>query len=401
MKKLKDLVKENDICSLPWLHTEISLQNNSVRPCCKFRKDMLGSDRPIEFKIIWANDAFKKLRSDILKNKRIPECESCNVGKDEFSYKKFKHNSYINSDILDINVDDYGLPKVFHFSLKNTCNLACRMCSPGSSSKLGEVVKKSKELKQFYLGTHNNAPIDIQNFKGSFVNTEHITISGGEPLVDTDCITLIEMVKEESVNLKSINFSTNLTKLNKKLLESLNEVDKATRITFSISLDGPEHIHEYIRYGCTWNDIIDNIKYIKLNYPRITFSINSTVSALNVGYVGEALETFHNIEKELGIKFINLMVSPVLFPSYLHSSVIPKHVKILYLEKLQKIEFSKYTIPNSNMLINTAIELLSKPTQDLPDQFFKFISAFDNVAGTKLTDTYPEFNGGVVSDIKL
>ena len=400
MKKLKDLVAENDMCALPWMHTEISLQNNYIGPCCKIRKNMYRPDQNKEFKIIWANDEFKLLRSNILKNKEVPECASCNVGKDEFSYKKFKHSNYIKNDMLDIDVDNHGLPKVFHFSLKNTCNLACRMCSPGASSKLGEVVKKSKELNQFYLDSKQHQNIDIQNFKGSFVNAEYVAISGGEPLVDMDCITLIHMIREESVNLKYINFSTNLTKLNKKLLESLSRIDKAIKINFSISLDGPEHIHEYIRYGCTWTDIIDNIKYIKLHYPRITFSINSTLSALNVGYVEETLETFHNIEKELGINFNNLMVSPVLFPSHLHASVIPENVKKLYLEKIKKIDTSKYSIPRSITLIDTAIELLNKNPPDLSKRFFEFITAFDNVAGTQFKETYPEFNDDAVSGIR-
>jgi MoaA/NifB/PqqE/SkfB family radical SAM enzyme len=390
MKKLTDLAKD-DICALPWMHTEISLQNNFVGPCCKFRKNMLQGSQNKEFKIVWNNASFKKLRSDLLANKKVSECQSCDVREDEFSYKKFKHSNYIKNNMLDIDANNHGLPKVFHFALKNTCNLACRMCSPGASSKLGEVVKKSDRLNRFYLNTYkNDFPIDIQTFKGSFVNAEQISISGGEPLIDTDCITLIEMIKEESVNLKFINFSTNMTKLNKKLLEFLSSFDKSVNIIFSISLDGPKHIHEYIRYGCSWNDIIDNIKYIKLNYPNITFSINSTLSAFNIGYVEETLKEFHDMETQLGITFNNLMVSPVLFPKHLHPSIIPDKVKQTYLEKLQKIDTSNYSIPNSTTLITTAVELLTKPNQETPEQFFEFVTAFDNVAGTDFRQTYPE-----------
>ena len=41
MTKIIELVKKQDLCSLPWTHAEISVQHNNIKPCCKYR-DTLG-----------------------------------------------------------------------------------------------------------------------------------------------------------------------------------------------------------------------------------------------------------------------------------------------------------------------------------------------------------------------
>lgn len=388
MTPIKELIQVEHGCSLPWLHAEISMQNNNIRPCCKYTNN--SGQLSSGFKNVWFAKQLTDLRSDFTNNVTNNGCNACVISDDAFSYKNWKNESYIKLG-LTVNsfVEKVELPKVFHISLKNVCNLACRMCKPTVSSTFENIVIKSEVLRTMYDLTPPSNDFQVEHLAGSFVNARHITITGGEPLVDKDCLTLISMIQQESKNLKIINFATNMTKLNHALLEKLSQLD--AYVSFSVSIDGPRNIHEYIRYGCDWDKIISNLKLIRKMYPTIKFAANTTVSALNAGYLPETLIALQDMEKETGVYFKHLMASPVFDPAWLHPSILPQQIKELYFDKLSAFDDSVLTTPDSKLLIPTAIAMMQQQPTVGYDQFEKFINEFDRVANTELTTTYPEF----------
>jgi sulfatase maturation enzyme AslB (radical SAM superfamily) len=388
MTKIIKLVEEHGMCSLPWVHTELSLQDDKIRPCCKYR-DSLGkiSDG---FVNVWTNERGTKLRQDWLNGIPRSECQSCDVPNDAFSYKKWKNKFYADTfDFLqNTEVEDYPLPSVFHFSLSNTCNLACRMCNPLQSSKMAQMTKKHTELQKYLYLQPYQKKINVEVMRGSFKNVEFITFAGGEPLIDDDTIAVIKMIKEESTKLKGVNFSTNLTNINDDLFKELSSLNAV--VMFSISIDGPPHIHDYIRYHCEWSTMMKNLAYIIENYPKIQFSTNTTVSIFNVGYVTDTLDTIQKLQKEFNIPLRSLMTSPVVDKTFQHPSLLPQAVKDQYLTKINNY-VKTIDLKDSNYLIPTAIEMLNGKVDDSLDRFIGYVNEFDRIAGTKTTDVYPEF----------
>lgn len=384
MNDLYKIVNEKGMCSLPWLHVEINFHNNTIQPCCKFKGNL--GNLQTEFPVTWHGGQFNKLRKDMLNGVNVENCVECEVPEGVFSYKKWKNRDY--RELMSIDTGQPTLPKVFHFALKNTCNLACRMCFPGSSSKLEQIIKKSDVLKKYFIVNEQNNTIDVNKFKGSFYNAEYITFSGGEPLIDSDCLTLAKIIKEESKKLKKINFSTNMNRLNYDLLEELSKMD--AKIQFSVSIDGPPNINDYIRHKSNWNTIVENLKYIRVNYPKFLLAINTTVSILNVGYIIESLDNFHELEKQLNIKFNHIMISPVVGRPFLHPGLLPTEIKNTYLEKL-KNHTSSFSIPESKNLISTAIKMINDNPVSSLEEFCEYISEFDRLAGTDYKIVYPEF----------
>lgn len=375
-----DIINQN-LCSLPWLHTEISLQNNQVRPCCKYKFPVEGVDNFIK---IWNGPEFSQLRETIKQGSLPPGCSACNVPTNVFSYKSFKNAIY--KQRFNTPLDPITLPKVLHITLKNTCNLSCRMCHPASSSKLHETSKKSQYLVNLYKHTKVDNKFDIVSLKSSLSNVNHITITGGEPLLDEDCYTLITMIRETSPDLKSIVFSTNMTRFNQRLLSALEKLPKSISIAFNISIDGPEHIHNYIRYGFNWGTLVDNIKQLK---PiASSFGINCTISAMNIGYLSALITELRKLESAAGVKFTHIMSTPVL-ESHLHSNCVPDSARPRYLEQLKgHIDFG---LSGTKELINTAIYELDRPAENT-SAMFKFLYEFDKVAGTNYAITYPEWS---------
>lgn len=380
---ITNIVNKNG-CSLPWLHAEVNFQSGKILPCCKYTG---GEDLIDGFSTAWTGMLFSNLREDIISNKPHKECNACDVNPNSFSYKKWKNKVYQKQGLLDnLTTDNVDYPTVFHISLSNTCNLACRMCSPGSSSKIADLVKNNNTLVQYY-DPIQNIKADITTLIGSFKNAVQLTFSGGEPLIDDDCYRLVEMAIEESSSLKSIVFSTNMTKLNKKLISLL--AASKLQISFNISLDGPIAIQEYIRHGCNLQDIVDNIKFLKLTNPKFRFGINSTLSALNAGYINELLDQIDQLEQECNVKFTHIMATPVL-EDKLHAGALPNNVKEVYKTKLKNKELILCNIPGASSLISTALELMSKDKDT--SLFFRFLEDYDNATKTDYKLIYPELS---------
>jgi sulfatase maturation enzyme AslB (radical SAM superfamily) len=390
MSKLIKLVEEHNVCSLPWLQAEINFQSGEVKPCCRYIGELGNISDGL--KTIWLNDITKTLRERMINLERINECRLCDneVGS---SYRDYKNKQYTLLT-SDIDYSEENLPKIIHVIISDICNLGCRMCSPSLSSTLNTLISSSKTLQNFYPihnPSLNCSPVDSLN--GSLSNLSGLNISGGEPLVAKDIIPLIQRVNAEATKLKRINIITNMSKLNKPLLEELNSITDSVILNFTISIDGPKTIHEYIRYNCSFDKMIDNIRYIKDNYPRITFDSNSTISILNVGYIVDTLRSYQHIEDITGIKFKNIICSEVNHPCHLKASIIPKELKKMYLEKIMKeITPELFNISGGRILYNNAIQLLNE-TDDRNeyDNFIRFINEFDKVANTNFINTYPEF----------
>jgi sulfatase maturation enzyme AslB (radical SAM superfamily) len=375
------LIENGNRCSIPWIHTEINLQNNTVKPCCKYPIS-LGSLN--NFESIWYSEEYNKLRSDIVNNIEHKNCNKCNVPDTEFSYRNYKNSGY--KKMFDIKLEPVELPRVFNISLKNTCNLACRMCFPGSSSKLNELVKGNMFFQKIYGLPPIDNNFNIESLSGIFVNAEQVTFSGGEPLLHNNCVEIIKIIGAESKNLKRIIFSTNMTNYNDKLVNELSKLNAP--IEFNISLDGPKHIQEYIRVGSSLDVMIENIVRLKETINP-SFGINSTISLLNVGYVTEIIKTIHQISKQTGVIFTHIMTSPVL-EEHLHVGNIPTEIKNIYIKKiLSQGNFLK-TIPGQDTLITSALGLLEQQRTQW-SYALEFLKQFDSLTGTNYLDVYPEF----------
>lgn len=373
-----DIIK-NGICSVPWLHTEINLQTNQIVPCCKYIGKSLGS--PSDFINVWHGKEYSQLRQDLANNVNRSECVACDVAEDSFSYKKFKNTAYQN---FNQDITASVLPRVIHITLKNTCNFACRMCRPASSSRLHELSKKSKFLNNFYETEIDNK-FDIKLLSGIFGNLQRLTITGGEPLIDEDCIELLAMIEQESKRFNALTLSSNLSVIHPKIFNALKKTK--ANVNINVSIDGPDYIHEYIRYGCNWNDIAVNLKKLKSISSRL--GVNATISAMNVGYLHELIEAVIALEVETGVKFTHLMPTPVLEP-HLHPANLPLDVKKFYKEKLIASN-KKYNLPGANTLIQTGISLLDADVKS-SIAVTGFLQEFDRIANTDYRNVYPELD---------
>jgi MoaA/NifB/PqqE/SkfB family radical SAM enzyme len=320
-----------------------------------------------------------ELRQHVLANRFHPKCKACDVGPGEFSYARFK-----NKDMFRIasavDLENLSLPKVMNISLSSTCNLACRMCSASCSSKLSGL---ATPILRKYVGPARPR-MDIEAVlhaqADNFRDLVHVTMSGGEPMFDKNYVTLVELLLKKAPGLRSLNMSTNLTVVNHTMLRMLAASD--TKVSLSVSLDGPPHIHEYVRQFSSWAETVQNLQEVADTYPGFRFNVNSTINALNVGYIGETLDALNG----LPVKFDHLMASPVL-EEHMHAGVLPQVIKQAYKQKLDAIGYAQMRIPGSSALVESAKALLMTPMDGYQD-FKEYIEEFDGLVGKDFASVY-------------
>ena len=78
-------------------------------------------------------------------------------------------------------------------------------------------------------------------------------------------------------------------------------------------------------------------------------------------------------------------------PDFLHPGVLPKEVKDLYRDRLNKIPMTKFVnIPNFTVLIQTAQKMLNEDQYHLFDKFVEYTNIFDRTVKTDYKLVYPE-----------
>jgi len=85
---------------------------------------------------------------------------------------------------------------------------------------------------------------------------EHIGLSGGEPLIHPD---LPIMLREISDYGMTVSLVTNATVLGRDVLDALARYD----VYVYVSLDGPRHVHEWIRGRGTYDRVLETIYLLR------------------------------------------------------------------------------------------------------------------------------------------
>lgn len=154
-----------------------------------------------------------------------------------------------------------GLSAPLKISLNITekCNLRCKHCLTDA----GNFNPNELTTAEFFR------IIDQMRMAGSFF----MTIGGGEPLLRDDLFKVMEYGRK---NFIAVSLVTNGTLITKEIAQRLNELDLDT---ISVSVDGLEKNHEFIRGKGTFLKTIKGLKilrkYCKTAKLAIRFTLNN------------------------------------------------------------------------------------------------------------------------------
>ncbi len=225
------------------------------------------------------------------------------------------------------------MPVDLHIDLGNHCNLACKMCWPGASTRIASQYVKWGLPAEQYLGVDWTKDDQVwTRFLVELVSIpklKNIHFMGGETLLSPRLEQLVDyMIQHERFDV-SFSFVTNGTVYRPELIEKLKQFP---RVGIEISIETATRHNDYIRQGSRFEEVLTNIKKYKqlCTSSSVSVTLRPSISALSIGYYHTLLD--FALTEQLLIK--SLVVTN---PDYLNPSVLPGRVRDLYTKPYQDI----------------------------------------------------------------
>jgi sulfatase maturation enzyme AslB (radical SAM superfamily) len=266
-------------CSRSWYYFLVDLSKLEQHVCCKtpWLPMVLGED--------WFDGpAIRARREDHLRGARHSDCASCWHSEDRT--KTSTRLTEWRPTHIPQTLDSYD-QIMLEIQVGNTCDLACRYCSPRYSS-----------IWANRLGDHSNSKIArdsqaqdprslalLAQFYSWLDNNKHriskLILIGGETLLLQETYDILDNIDWHDVD---IVFTTNLNTPDhylSKIETAIDRlVDRGNRITFRCSIDGIGDQNDWQRQNGNWARWRDN--WFRLGSRPVTMLAAFTVTPLTL-----------------------------------------------------------------------------------------------------------------------
>ena len=272
--------------------------NGAVRPCCAFR-----SDQSLYWEDDWQTEHHKLSKQS--ETEWLPGCIECKTGED---LGKSSLRTYYNEILNDT-------PGIQYWDLKvnNTCNLACRMCGPWSSSRWERFATEP--------GLHSNYKNILtdrwhktsKEFVSRMRNTTVLKFTGGEPYLIPQIRQILKLlITEGSAKNMRLEITTNGT----AVMEMWSKFFvKFKSVHIGVSIDGVGDRYEYIRPGAKWKQVSTNVeRFNALKPDNCKISISCLPQLLNKDNLQEVIDWATSIGVECH------MATPIIYPKFMQTT---------------------------------------------------------------------------------
>lgn len=395
------LLNESKVfCILPWIHTMI-MPSGDIYPCCVgVDAKSFGSINNDKLTNIINNDAYKKLRSNMLSENKTPVCNGCyEFEKYGSSFRKYNNETFekfIDEVILNTNSDgsikEFKM-RYFDIRFKNICNFKCRTCGPDYSTSWAMEENKFENTKHkvFDIKTTSNI---LTQLLSNLDDVDMFYFAGGEPLItDEHYVILEELIKKKKTDI-TLRYNTNCSVLHYKNKDIFSLWKHFKSISVSASIDHIEERAEYIRSGTEWGLIDKNLKLLR-DFPNVDLSINTVLSVFNYATLDILYEYLKNIQVFHPQSWYNSLINTTR-PSYFSATVLPKNLKDLGTERINKLieRLSSEGYTSQLRLFNNAIEFANSKTdwETERESFLLQVDKKDKQRNESFIKTFPELS---------
>ena len=315
----KDMLTNPHFCPMPWTGLMYNF-DGEIKNCIR-SAGPLGNikDQPIDH--ILVNNNLSR-QQQIVDQRPVETCHTCydlergKKGFDHISDRIFYIRELKNTPVDTYQVGNFDLQTV-DVRWTNLCNFACVYCGPEFSSKWSEELKIRRNVPDQQQLT------DFKNYIYDHAGQlKHVYLAGGEPLLMKENLTLLEKLSPGT----NIRINTNLSKVDTRVFEA---ICKFPNVHWTVSVETMTEEFEYIRYGGSWTDFLDNLATIKKLNHKISF--NMLHFLLNYDSIFDCVDFL----KQLGFHNNSFVIGALLGPSYLDIRHLPENVLLSVKSKLQ------------------------------------------------------------------
>jgi len=286
--------KPDTMCLAPWVHTYLSPQTER-RMCCASRESAQNFEQyidtaagtgkyiPVTLEQHWNSDHMRSVRRRMMAGETLPECEVCNDKLLNVSVYRdyFWHLFQGRLDQIWGNTESDGStsmrPVSWDYRFSNLCNFKCRTCGDMLSSAWESEQKQNNMVdwanpKNNWM--RNDTRAEISHFQDSQIEAEfssaveqhrveEIYWVGGEPLMYEQHWRYMKRIVELGDGGKLYaRYNTNLSRVDYRGIDLFDDILSHVRDwQICASLDGTDHIGEYIRTGLDYEQFKRNFEH--------------------------------------------------------------------------------------------------------------------------------------------
>jgi len=359
----KDVLTNPNFCPVPW--TGLMYNFDGVVKNC-IRSDQtkpIGDLKETPIEEILLGEENVSRQQLIHEKEQVPSCHTCkDLERGKTGFGIISDRVFYIRELKKTPLDTYT---VGNFDLQtidvrwsNLCNFACVYCSPQFSSKWASELN----VQQSMPTDEQKAAFKDYIFKNAS-KLKHVYLAGGEPLLIKENLELLKLLNPD-VNLR---INTNLSKVDTEIFQT---VCKFKNVHWTVSAETIEEEYEYIRYGGSWQDFLENLQIIKSLDHKISF--NMLWFLLNY----QSIFDFVDYMKDLGFHNNSFIIGAMLTPEYLNIRHLPNNVLELLEKKIESLisEAPGFLLEDSyrNML-----HYIKQPTEKNLDLSFERLSELD------------------------
>jgi len=370
--KSKDYLTNKNFCPIPWTGLMYNF-DGSIKNCIR-SAGPIGNicNNPIEDIVNDKPNITTKL--NMISNRPGERCSPCyDLEKGKNSFDIISDRVYYLKELKKISLDTYNNETNFNLQVvdirwSNLCNFACVYCGPDFSSRW-------EQERSLSITTPNQKQqIEFTNYVMSKAsNLKHVYLAGGEPLLMKQNLDLLDKLSSD-VNLR---INTNLSKTNTQIFD---KICTFKNVHWIVSVESIEEEYEYIRYGGSWKEFLENLNIIKNLGHKISF--NMLHFSLNYLSIFRCVDFFVN----MGFHYNSFIIGPLLNPMSLNIRHLPQDMLHLTQLELQRRISSKPGFLYENGLQNI-LDYLKTPFDKDLTQVFDYLQVLDqrrNLDSTKI-----------------
>lgn len=374
----KEYLTNKNFCPIPWTGFMYNF-DGTIKNCIR-NSAPLGNLKDNSLIEILQGETNCLTKHNMTYNKPGPTCDVCyDLERGKNSFDIISDRVFYLKELKDVDHNVYKSIDGFELSTvdirwSNTCNFACVYCSPEFSSKWAtELSIKFEEVPNHRFQHMKQYVFDHAE------QLKHVYMAGGEPLLMKENLELLEILQEKNPQI-NLRINTNLSKTETRVFEKICEF---SNVHWTISVDEMAAEFEYVRYGSSWQDFLDNLQKIsKLNH-RITFNM--------LHHLLNYMSLFDTVKylKDLGFHNNSFVIGALLRPEYLNIRHLPDRMLLLVEKELVEWINQKpgYLLENS---LQNVLQYIKTPMEKNIKYCLDEIASLDKRRNLNSRAVFPE-----------
>jgi radical SAM protein with 4Fe4S-binding SPASM domain len=320
------LRKSQAFCRAAFENLHLAI-GGDVKPCCEFA-GQVGSIKDNTIAKIWHSESLKELRLKMIRDERDQRCWKCyeEEASGGQSLRDLYNARFGENASPTSHTSTRDLPRTLDLRFSNLCNLSCRTCGPGASTKWYNDAKRLgrwRSLASVRKEPFASTAAALNALRPALKSVEGIYFAGGEPLLhEAHYAVLNELLRLDRANV-GLSYNTNLTALELGGMQAIPLWLKFKHVHIGASIDGYEKQGELIREGLSWQKFAKNLSTIREQCPHVQIVFAITVSVFNVLALPDLCRRLREIDPG-GAKFNFSLLQE---PRFYSVQILPKAMK--------------------------------------------------------------------------